>query len=228
MVDDDKPALPSPAPSIEPPRRIVERPAIGRPRGDGAVRRLPGMPTEPFDWRRDDKQALKYLTKVASSISVVADHDGCAIATGYNSNDESVVEVFWMAPGRARSVAARARHLCPVNPEVEDAVAAIRSAAAKSRTTLTAHDVAIGRAREMAARLDVMVEEMQASGALKSFNREFKARRAAASAQGRGFMSYGTASARLRKMLAASLASSGGNARRAAAQFQLASVFETS
>jgi hypothetical protein len=54
----------------------------------------------------------------------------------------------------------------------------------------------------------------------------FKVRRAAASAQGRGFMSYGAASSRLRKMLAASFASSG-NARAAAASLQFARVFET-
>jgi hypothetical protein len=92
---------------------------------------------------------------------------------------------------------------------------------------LTPHGAAIARATEMASTLDQLVTEMRANGALKAFNQMFKVRRAAAAAEGRGFMSYGAASVRLRKMLAASLSSSG-NARGAAAQFQFASIFERS
>jgi hypothetical protein len=68
----------------------------------------------------------------------------------------------------------------------------------------------------MSSALDLMVEEMQANGALKAFNAMFKARRSAAAAQGRGFMSYHVAELRLRKALIPALASSGGNAWRAA------------
>lgn len=90
---------------------------------------------------------------------------------------------------------------------------------------LTPHGAAIARATKMASALDQLVTEMRASGALKAFNQMFKARRAAAAAEGRGFMSYGAASARLRKMPAASLSSSG-NARGAATKLAFTSIFD--
>jgi hypothetical protein len=173
----------------------------------------------------DDKAALQYLAASASAISVKADVDGAAIVTGYNANDEAIVEVFWCPPGRARSIAARARSIAGDNPDVDTAISAVRSAAAESRTTITLHHVAIARAAEMSTVLDHCLDDMKRSGALKTFNQMFKARRAAASAQGRGYMSYRVAELRLRKALAASLASSG-NARAAAASLKFAAAFE--
>jgi hypothetical protein len=49
--------------------------------------------------------------------------------------------------------------------------------------TITLHDVAIARAADMASALDQLVTELRASGALKTFNQMFKARRAAAAAR---------------------------------------------
>jgi hypothetical protein len=169
---------------------------IGRPRMYDSTpctaRAAPSLSTKP--WRDDDKQALAYLrSSDAGAISVLVDIDGASIHVGYDPADVEIAETFWLPAAKALSIAARARHIAGHDADVDGAVAAIRRAAAESRTTITLHDVAIGRAREMAAQLDLMVEEMQANGALKSFNREFKARRAAASAQGRGFMSYGAA-----------------------------------
>jgi hypothetical protein len=78
--------------------------------------------------------AIAYLAASgAGAISVTADHNGAAIATGYNVHFEEVVETFWLPPGRARPVAARARHIARKNPEVDDAITAVREAAAKSR-----------------------------------------------------------------------------------------------
>jgi hypothetical protein len=175
------------------------------------------------------KAALAYLANSgAAAISVIADVDGAAIRVGFDAGDADVVEVFWIPAAKARSIAARGRHIAGPGLEVDDAVAAIRSAAAESRTTITLHDVAIARAAEMASALDLMAAEMQANGQLKAFNQQFRARRSAAAANGHGFMSYRVAELRLRKALIPALASSGGNARAVAAQFQFAAAFETS
>lgn len=101
------------------------------------------------------KAALAYLAHSgAAAISVIADVDGAAIRVGFDAGDADVVEVFWIPAAKARSIAARACHIASPGLEVDDAVAAIRSAAAESRTTITLHDVAIARAAEMASALD--------------------------------------------------------------------------
>jgi hypothetical protein len=67
-----------------------------------------------------------------------------------------------------------------------------RSAAALG-ATLTPDDVAISRANAAVVRLDVMVEQMRRSGQLQEFNSRYKRGRAAALAEGRGFMGYAPA-----------------------------------
>jgi hypothetical protein len=50
-------------------------------------------------------------------------------------------------------------------------------------------------------RLDLLINKMKRDGTLREFNATYKARRAAALAEGRGFMSYGNAMARLKLAL---------------------------
>jgi len=143
-------------PSIEPPRRILERPPIGRPRLYQDVQRRAAFDAGPavqigatttskpsnISPRSPARSALSPTSTVARSRPV------------FNSSDESVAEVF-LVGARARRDRSRrvARHLCPDDPDVADLVAAIRTAAAESRTTLTAHSVCeSSRAAEMAKR----------------------------------------------------------------------------
>ena len=89
---------------------------------------------------------------------------------------------------------------------VEGAVAEIRAAAARVDTVLSEHGVVVARAQ---AALDQMQEKLSAAqraGDLKLFNSEYRRRREAARTAGRGFMSYNTAMARLRKLLAGAAA----------------------
>jgi hypothetical protein len=63
-------------------------------------------------------------------------------------------------------------------------------------------DFATSRQRHLgsdARRLDVMVETMRRDGTLRMFNARYRAGRAAAQAEGKTFMNYNTAIARLKR-----------------------------
>jgi hypothetical protein len=66
---------------------------------------------------------------------------------------------------------------------------------------LTPHDVAMMRAGAAARRLDAHVASLRACGMMREFTRQYKLGRAAATARGEGFMSYGNAESRLRQAL---------------------------
>ncbi len=55
-------------------------------------------------------------------------------------------------------------------------------------------------------KLDAMLDRMKLNGGLQDFDAEYKSRRAAATAAGRGFMTYSQALARLKRCLIPSLA----------------------
>lgn len=59
----------------------------------------------------------------------------------------------------------------------------------------------MGRAEAGAKNLDVYMETMRKNGQLAVFNQKYKRERAAATASGRGFMTYSAALARLRRVL---------------------------
>ena len=95
----------------------------------------------------------------------------------------------------------RARRFAGEQPDVSRATAAVTRSAASLSAILTPADVAVERAGDAATRLDTYLEAMRRSGALKEFNRQFKRERMEATANGRGFMSYRVAEARLRRAL---------------------------
>jgi hypothetical protein len=78
------------------------------------------------------------------------------------------------------AVARRARRLAGANPHLDEAIAALRQAAAEKRVTLTPHDVAMARAGGAAQRLDEYMASVRGTGVLKEFNRAYKRRRMAA------------------------------------------------
>jgi hypothetical protein len=84
---------------------------------------------------------------------------------------------------------------------------AIARCAATAGATLMPDHVALTRANNAMMKLDAMIDRMKLNGGLREFNREFKNRRAAALAEGRGFMNYSTALRRLKLILIPSLAS---------------------
>src|SRR3982074_3519159 len=55
---------------------------------------------------------------------------------------------------------------------------------------VTPHDVAIERARAASQKVDAYLENLRSSGVLREFNRAFKSRRMAATANGQGLLSF--------------------------------------
>jgi len=70
--------------------------------------------------------------------------------------------------------------------------------AASLRATLTPDDVARSRAENGAHRIEQHLEVMRVGGGLREFNAEYRRRRGDALEHGHGFMSYSSATARLR------------------------------
>jgi hypothetical protein len=66
---------------------------------------------------------------------------------------------------------------------------------------LTEHATAMARAGSAAQRLDEYMSSVRGTGVLREFNRAYKRRRMAASANGHGFMTFKTAMTRLQTAL---------------------------
>jgi hypothetical protein len=102
---------------------------------------------------------------------------------------------------QAKALLKQARHDAGRAPDACTAEAALHAAARDQRITLTSHAVAIERAGISVKKLDALFEAIRKNGQLMKFNRQYKLRRAAATASGTGFMTFSTASARLRAAL---------------------------
>jgi hypothetical protein len=77
----------------------------------------------------------------------------------------------------------------------------VQAAAAGLGMRLVEHAHAVQRAHDCVCRLDARLSHAQRGGDLQFFNREFRQRRLLAQAEGRPFMPYTAAKARLRKAL---------------------------
>jgi len=149
----------------------------------------------------DTKAATDYLiASGCNAIAITVDVDGAVISVGTKIKLDAVA-VFWLPETQARSVAAKARHIAGDRPDVDEALAALMTAAAKCRAVLTPHDVAVKRAGEAAKRLDAYIQNLSARGAMKEFTKAYRRHRLAAVAAGRGFMSFRHAELRLRLAL---------------------------
>jgi len=85
----------------------------------------------------------------------------------------------------------------------------IIGAAQRLHVTLTTHERALAQAGAKAEALDRALQEAQACGLLRFFNGAYKARRQAARASGKRFVSYPVARARLLQAVAGAIASGG-------------------
>jgi hypothetical protein len=77
----------------------------------------------------------------------------------------------------------------------------VAAAAAALRIKLVEHSAALQRTETLVAKLDARMSTAQWAGDVGFFNREYKRRRQQAQAEGRPFMPYTAAKARLRKAL---------------------------
>jgi hypothetical protein len=77
----------------------------------------------------------------------------------------------------------------------------VPGASAALGVQLVEHSAAVQRAESLVAKLDARIAQAQRAGDVGFFNREYKRRRQQAQAEGRPFMPYRAAKARLRKAL---------------------------
>lgn len=99
-------------------------------------------------------------------------------------------------------MAATIARTVPRSASVEEASAELQSFASRNGITLTDHTTVLARAGAAAVELDRRLEAAKASGLLSFFNSEYRRRREAAKAAGRGFMNYNAAYGRLRRAIA--------------------------
>jgi hypothetical protein len=154
--------------------------------------------------------AVRYLRASGASAVQVLDVGGELKLHVGTRLDPAAVAILWAPGSYAAHIGRGARSLVRgERPTVERMVEAIGQAASAIRTTATPHAVALERAAAAARRLDDAMAELNGTGRLAAFNREFANRRRAAVASGSGFMSYGDAMGRLRKALVPVLAQGG-------------------
>jgi hypothetical protein len=89
---------------------------------------------------------------------------------------------------------------------VDEATRELLAAAGRLDVVLSEHTVVLARARAAVAKLDRRLAMAKETGTLAFFNAEYRRRRIAARASGKGFMSYGAAHRRLRKAIAGAAA----------------------
>jgi hypothetical protein len=144
----------------------------------------------------DTKAAIKYLeASGATAIYVTCPRDFTAIRIGQIA--ANAYAVFWVQKKQAVALGRRARKLAGDNPDREDAIAALREAAAELGVTLTEHATAISRAGAAVERLDTFIDGLRKA----EFTKEYRRRRLAAREAGEGFVTYKVAERRLKAAL---------------------------
>jgi hypothetical protein len=106
---------------------------------------------------------------------------------------------WWCTAKQAKSVAVEAQRNGGDMP----------AAGQTLQVPLTPHSAVIERASAAVARIDAGLTSAQGRGALAFFNTEYRRRRLAAAAAGKGFMSYSVAMTRLRQAIADAIAAGG-------------------
>jgi hypothetical protein len=156
----------------------------------------------------DRKRATEYLAACgAASITIVEREGVCSIITAKTTSGR-IIARWWVHNAQdAASVAAQARRLAGARPDTSTAIDAVERSAAVLRATLTDDGTAISRANYSMQRLDSLIAEMRVDGTLRIFDARYAAHRAAAKAEGKGFMDYRVALGRLKMKLIPALTS---------------------
>jgi hypothetical protein len=150
-------------------------------------------------------RAIEYLHASGAAavwIKSSATQEFCTIHTGKSSGlSDDLAARWWTAAADAPRVASAARLCAGANPDVPAAISSLARSAAALGATLTPDDIAISRASGAVVRLDAMLESIRRDGTLQEFNARYKAGRAAAIAEGKGYMGFGIAMAQFKKAL---------------------------
>jgi len=132
---------------------------------------------------------------------IKGDDTGCLFKVSRKVDAPGIVASFWIDKALATSVARIARNKAGKKPSLECASLALHKAAAARGAHVTSGPIAMARATELSAKLEVVLDQMQQSGRLAEFNREYRRRRMAATLRGEGYMSFTTAKARLHRAI---------------------------
>jgi hypothetical protein len=94
-----------------------------------------------------DKAAIQYLIASSATAISITEVDGVAAFRVGIKIDPNAHAIFWITEVDAKPVAKCARRLAGKNQNIDDAIMSLKKAAVECRATLTAHDVAVARAR---------------------------------------------------------------------------------
>jgi hypothetical protein len=130
---------------------------------------------------------LQYLRRF-DLVAVARSRDGRLTIT---RDPQGAAEAHWLAPRDAGVVLAAAR---------QDHGDVVKAALALG-VRLAPHSHVMQRSQEIVDRLGTRIAQAQRAGEVSFINREYKRRRLQAQAEGRPFMPYRAAQARLRKAL---------------------------
>jgi hypothetical protein len=147
----------------------------------------------------DRKRAESYL-RASGATPIYVTRAG-TIHAGRGNAHGHVISTQWINEAQAIAVTRKARKYAGDRPDGQMAANALARAAALQRATLTLDHVAIERAGAAAEKVEQHIAALRRTGGLREFNKEFSARRNEARAAGHGFMSYSTATARLRSAM---------------------------
>jgi hypothetical protein len=170
----------------------------------------------------NNKSVLDYLRACGVPICIIETDGVCVFRAG--GKIDNALAVYWAGPRsemyddwlsetpESKTVAAQvvkaAKTLAGKScPDLATATEALQRAAVQWRVTLTLHATMMDRAGRAVKDIDAYLESLRKSGALAVFNGRYKRERAAATASGRGFMTYSAALARLRRLLIPIMAS---------------------
>jgi len=149
----------------------------------------------------DTKAAIAYLiASGATATYTTTTRDFVPIRSG-SQIAANAVAVFWVQKKQAVALARLARRLAGADSDRDDALLALREAAAELGVTLTPHATAISRAAAAVERLDAFIDSLRANGGYRAFTQEYKRRRLAACERGEGFVTFKVAEQRLKAAL---------------------------
>jgi hypothetical protein len=150
----------------------------------------------------DRKRAENYLAASGAVPISVTQRDGvCTIHAGRSVAHGHVVSTQWISEAQAIAVTREARRYAGDRPDGPMAMDALARAAASQRTSLTQDHIAIERAGALSEKIERHLFALRKTGGLTEFNKAYTARRNEARAAGKGYMSYSTATARLRSAM---------------------------
>jgi hypothetical protein len=148
-----------------------------------------------------DRSVAEYLDAAGvAPICIIEFSTGCFLYSVLRSRINAAISVHWVDRQFAIKIARLARRNGAHNDKMS-AERELHRAASHYRVHLTPHLIAVSRAQIAAKKLLAYLNVLNQTGDLAAFNKEYKRRRMAATANGHSFMTYKTAMMRFRRAI---------------------------